>query len=43
MCTYNVYVRFVIGEFFPFFAPFIMVRHFPKKCSNAAMPRSGLM
>ena len=39
------YVHFVIG-FFPFFAPLeplglIIVRHFLKKCGNAAMPRSG--
>ena len=43
MCT-HAYVRFAIG-FFPFFAPLgplglIIVRHFPKKCGNAAMPRS---
>jgi len=39
MFTYNVYVRFVIG-FFSFFAPFIMVRHFPEKvrqCDNATV------
>ena len=42
MCkSYNVYVRFEIGFFFSFFVPFILVRHFPKKCGNAAMPRSG--
>ena len=44
MCKY-AYVRFVIG-FFSFFAylgplGLIIVRHFPKKCGNAAMPRSG--
>ena len=44
MCTY-AFVHFVIG-FFPIFACFeplglIIVRHFPKKCGNAAMPRSG--
>ena len=44
MCTYAS-VHFVIG-FFPIFARFeprglIIVRHFPKKCGNAAMPRSG--
>ena len=44
MCT-HAYVRFAIG-FFPFFAPLgplgliIIVRHFPKKCDNAAMLRS---
>ena len=42
MCKY-AYVRFVIG-FFSFFAslgPFglVIVRHFPKKCANAAMPQ----
>ena len=43
MCTY-AYVRFVTG-FFSFFAPLgplglMIVWHFPKKCGNAAMPRS---
>ena len=44
MCKY-AYVRFVIG-FFSFFVSLgplglIIVRHFPKKCGNAAMPWSG--
>ena len=44
MCTY-VYVCFVIG-FIPFFVlliplGLIIVRHFLKKCGNAAMSQSG--
>ena len=44
MCTY-IYIHLVIG-FFPFFVPLgllglIIVRHFPKKGSNAAILRSG--
>ena len=44
MCTY-VYVRFVTG-IFSFFAPLgplelIIVWHFPRKCGNDAIPRSG--
>ena len=44
MCKY-AYVHFVIG-FFSFFASLgplglIIVRHFPKKCGNATMRRSG--
>ena len=44
MCAYHVYVLFVIA-FFSFFAPLgplglIIVRNFPKKCSNTTMPRS---
>lgn len=43
MCTY-AYVRFVTG-FSPFFTPLgplglMIVRYFPKKCGNAAMPCS---
>ena len=40
MCKY-AYVRFVIGFFLLCALGLIIVRHFPKKCRNAAVPRSG--
>ena len=41
MCkSYNVYVRFEIGFFFSFFAPFTLGASFPEKvrqCRNATV------